>query len=141
MPTNNIILLHTIVAKVMVLHKLENPSHCKHAYQVEVMEQFNISSRQLNSNQPHHGPAMQNRYIIHTSPSNCPECPTLITGSTYLIAGQRHTAKDGATIWELPNGRMQSLVSKWNDEDYDKKLHKWITRANQYSSKLQKDAN
>lgn len=137
MSTNNV--LYTIVAKVLVLHKLDNPSHCKHAYQVEVVEQFNISSRPLNSKQPHHGPAMQNHCIIHTSPSNCPECPTLTTGSTYLIGGQCHTAKDGAMIWELPNGRMQSLVSEWKDvngEDYDKKLQKWITRA-----KLQKDAN
>ena len=92
----------------------------------------------------YHGPTMQNRCIIHTSPLNCAECPTLITGSTYLIGGQHHTAKDGATIWELPNGRMRSLVSEWKDangEDYDKKLQAWITRANQYSSKLQKDAN
>ena len=131
MSTNN---LNLIVVKAMVLHKIENPSHCKHAYQVEVIQQFNISSHQHNLKQLYHGPAMQNHHIIHTSPLNCAECPTLTTGSTYLIAGQHQITEDGATIWELPNGRMQSLVSEWKDnkgEDYDRKLQKWITHANQ----------
>lgn len=45
-------------------------------------------------------------------------------------------------MWELPNGKKQSLVSEWKDssgQDYDKKLRNWIAYANLH--KLQKNAN
>ena len=73
---------------------------------------------------------LQSYTIIHTSPTDCEECPVLTTGSTYLIAGQYHVREDGSgVVWELPNSRAQSLASKWVD-NYGEKLQEWIDAAN-----------
>ena len=135
-----IILYPYIVAKVLVQHKLADASHCKHAYQVEVLQQFNLSSP--NKHGVTYAPAMSHHSIIHTSPYKCDACPNLITGSRYLIAGQYHVGDDGITMWELPNGRSQSLVSEWKGElgeKYNKKLSGWIANANEH--RLQTSAN
>ena len=118
---------------MLVQHKLASASHCKHAYQVEVLQQFNLSSP--NKHGVAHAPAMSQHTIIHTSPYKCDACPNLIAGSTYLIAGQYHIGDDGITMWELPNNRSKSLVSVWkgkNGANYDKKLSGWIDDANEH---------
>jgi hypothetical protein len=113
--------------------RLENSHSCKHAYNVSVEEQFNLLSRQPNSNELTAAPALQNYTIIHTSPANCEECPVLTPGSTYVIAGQYNRVSDedgsGGVVWELPNSRTLSLASKWV-EDYSEKLQEWIDTAN-----------
>ena len=127
-------------AKVLILQKLPNPSHCKHAYQVEVLQQFNLSSPTKHG--ATYAPPMPHHSIIHTSPAKCNACPNFIVGSTYLIAGQYHTGDDGIVIWELPNKRSQSLASAWKGrigENYDKKLAGWIADANEH--RLQMSAN
>lgn len=114
--------------------RLENSHHhsCKHAYNVSVEEQFNLLSRQPNSNELTAAPTLQNFTIIHTNLANCDECPALTTGSTYLIAGQYQVREDGSSggdvVWELPNSRTLSLASKWV-EDYSEKLQEWIDDA------------
>ncbi len=112
--------------------RLENNHSCKHAYNVSVEEQFNLLSRQPNSNELKAAPALQNYTIIHTSPANCEECPGLTPGSTYLIAGQYRVSDEddsGGVVWELPNSRTLSLASKWV-EGYSEKLQEWIGTAN-----------
>ena len=128
--------IHTpLAAKVLVISKLENGRNCKHAYSVEVQEQFNLLSHDPNTNQLVEAPPLQNNSIIHTSPSNCEECPLFTIGSTYLIAGQYRTTKNGTTTeWELPNSKAQSLASKWDGEagdKYSEKLQEWIDSANE----------
>ena len=130
------------MAKVTVQNKLESAHNCKHAYQVEVVQQFNLSSYQSSSAQMTLAPIMQRRSIVQTSAYNCNECPTLNTDTTYLIAGQYHIEDDESTVWELPNGKKLSLVSEWkgkNGQNYDTKLEGWIEDANQY--RLQRKAN
>ena len=133
--------VHThAAAKVLILQKLPNPSHCKHAYQVEVLQQFNLSSPTKHG--ATYAPLMPHHSIIHTSPYNCNACPNFTVGCSYLIAGQYHTGDDGMVIWELPNKRSQSLASAWKGrigENYDKKLAGWIADANEH--KLQMSAN
>ena len=133
--------LFTIAAKVSVVQKLTDAHHCRHAYQVEVLQQFNLSSFQPDSSsQPTFSPAMQRHIIVETSTFTCSECPVLVVGRTYLIAGQyRHHADNSSTVWELPNGKKNSLVSEWkgmNGQSYNTKLHNWIAAANQH--RLQK---
>ena len=117
-----------------MVSKLESNNSCKHAYSVYVEKQFNLLSRQPNTDELTEAPLMQNQSIIHTSPANCEECPVLTVGSTYLIAGQYHTRENGThTVWELPNSKTQSIASKWEGEkgdDYDSKLQEWIDDAN-----------
>ena len=113
--------------------RLEDSHSCKHAYNVSVEEQFNLLSHQADTNELTEAPALQNYSIILTSPTTCEECPVLTAGSTYLIAGQYHVGEDGAVAWELPNGKAQSLASKWvgrAGDDYDEKLQEWIDAAN-----------
>ena len=123
-------LYYLLAAKVTVEGRLNNSHSCKHAYNVSVEEQFNLLSRQSNSNELTAAPAMQNYTIIHTSPTDCEfECPVLTTGSTYLIAGQYQFSEDSNGVkWELPNSKTQSLVSKW-EEKYSDKLQEWIDAA------------
>ena len=118
---------------MVVSHKLTHGSHCKHAYQVDVVQQYNLSSWQDSTKQLAYAPAMQTHTIIHTSPLHCDACPTLVDGATYLIAGQYYTSEDGTIIWELPNGRSKTLVSEWTGKigrNYNKKLEGWIADAN-----------
>ena len=127
-------------AKVLVLQKLANASHCKHAYQVEVIQQFNLSSP--NKHGVMYAPPMSHHTIVHASPHKCDACPDLTVGSIYLIAGQYHIGDDGTVIWELPNGKSQSLASAWKGKaggNYDKKLSGWIAAANEH--RLQMSAN
>ena len=144
-PTQKSATYHLVytAAKVQVVQKLVNASHCKHAYQVEVIQQFNLSSYQPNKNQLTKAPAMPHtNCIIHISPHKCNTCPTLIAGSTYLIAGQYHVGDDRTVMWELPNAKSQSLVSEWKGkagENYNKKLLGWIDDANAH--RLQTGAN
>ena len=120
-------LYYFLAAKVTVEGRLNHSHSCKHAYNVSVEEQFNLLSRQPNSNELTAAPMMETYTIIHTSPANCEECPVLTTGSTYLIAGQ--FSEDGKGVkWELPNSKTQSLVSKW-EEKYSDKLEEWIDAA------------
>lgn len=127
-------------AKVLILQKLANASHCKHAYQVEVTQQFNLSSPSKQG--VVHSPTMPHHTIIHASPHKCDACPDLTVGSTYLIAGQYHIGDDGMVVWELPNSKSQSLASAWKGKDgrnYDKKLFRWIAAANEH--RLQTSTN
>ena len=133
-PTHTHMHTHLSAAKVLVLSKLENGHNCKHAYRVEVQEQFNLLSHDPSTNQLVEAPQLQNISIIHTTLSNCEECPLLTTGSTYLIAGQYRTSEDGTTTeWELPNSKSKSLASKWEGETgnrYSEKIQEWIDSAN-----------
>lgn len=118
-----------------VENQIKNGLRCKHAYNVSVEEQFNLLSRhQSNSSELTEAPTLLNHTIIHTSPANCEgldlECPVLIPGSTYLIAGQYDIREDGAVTWELPNSRTKSLALKWVANDYNEKIQEWIDAAN-----------
>ena len=116
-------------ARVSIASRIESNQSCKHAYSVYVEQQFNLLSHQPTTNELSEAPVLLNGSIIHTSSSNCEECPGLTVGSTYLIAGQYHTNGDGTTVWELPNGKSSSLASKWQDK-YSRKLQEWIDDAN-----------
>ena len=127
-------------AKVLVLQKLANASHCKHAYQVEVIQQFNLSSPGKHG--ATYAPPMPHHTILHANLHKCGICPDLTVGSMYLIGGQYHVDGDGTVTWELPNGKSKALASAWKGkvgDNYDKKLSGWITNANEH--RLQMSAN
>ena len=107
-----------------------------------MIQQFNLSSRQPDAGELTLAPAMTNHIIVHTSPFSCDECPILVINATYLIAGRYHSGEDGTTMWDLPNGKSQSMVSEWKGENgkkYDNKLQGWIAAANEY--RLQQETN
>lgn len=127
-------------AKVTVARRLQSSHICKHAYSVDIEEQYNLLSHNPNTNKLTEAPVLLNGSIIQTSsPLNCEECPILTIGSTYLIAGQ-YRNEDGTTVWELPNSKALSLASKWEGktgDKYNERLREWIAQANDVRSRRQ----
>lgn len=112
-------------AKVTVTSR--STPNCKYTYTLQVNEQFDLLTP-YNQSHATKAPSMGDSIQIVTGPSHesCTECPKLVEGKTYLIAGSYSKAADGSVSWMLDGSNDNSLVSAWSSK-YSRKLAGWIT--------------
>ena len=118
--------MHT-AARVTV--KSQGVQGCRHAYTVEVKEQYGLKTP-FNGTHLTEAPSMGDSAVILTTPSHCTQpCPKLEVSKTYLISGPYSRAPDGSIQWELGDSKPKALMSEWIGK-YDTKIDSFISGGN-----------
>ena len=118
--------MHT-AARVTV--KSREEQGCRHAYTVEVKDQYNLKTP-FDRTHSTKAPSMGDSAVILGGPSHCDSCPKLEVSKTYLISGPYSRAPDGSVQWELGDSKSKALVSEWKAK-YDTRIDSFITDGNE----------